>query len=245
MTVLLGFLVGCFVSIIGGGGASLYLGILTSQLHVPVAVAAPTSLLIAFPALFAGWLTQLRVKNIDFHYANQMIIAALPGIIGGTIVAQWIPTRVYNWIVAVILVTMGGLVLVKAVRKRAASSQPAPDRPWLARGMGLLSGLMVGIGGLSGGAPTVAGLTLLGLPAIKAAGTATYVLWVMGTVGLVSHLFTSQFAWTAGIGIMVGAVAGSVLTPLALARVNYQRFNRYLTPLLGLIIIYFGLRMVI
>ncbi len=44
---------------------------------------------------------------------------------------------------------------------------------------------------------------------------------------------------------MVGAVAGSVLTPLALARINYQRFNRYLTPLLGLIIIYFGLRMVI
>ena len=130
MTVLLGFLVGCFVSIIGGGGASLYLGILTSQLHIPVAIAATTSLLIAFPALFAGWLTQLRVKNIDFHYANQMIIAALPGIIGGTIVVQWIPTRVYHWILAVILVAMGGLVLVKAVRKRAASSQPAPDRPW-------------------------------------------------------------------------------------------------------------------
>lgn len=245
LTILLGFLVGAFVSIIGGGGASLYLGILTSQLHIPVAVAAPTSLLIAFPALFAGWLTQLRIKNIDFHYAWQMIIASIPGILGGTWVAKYLSTAVYNWVVGLILISMGLLVEVKAFRQKATPDQPAKDHPWLARGLGVLSGLMVGIGGLSGGAPTVAGLTILGLPAFRAAGTTTFVLWAMSSIGLVSHLFTSHFAWRAGLGIMVGAIAASILTPLVLNRFDYRRFNRYLTPVLGLIIIYFGLKMII
>jgi Sulfite exporter TauE/SafE. len=75
---------------------------------LPTAVAVPTSLIVALPALFFGFLTQMRVKNVNFHIGNQMIIAAIPGIIIGTVSAKFIPQNLYNWIVGSIFLVMGG-----------------------------------------------------------------------------------------------------------------------------------------
>jgi uncharacterized membrane protein YfcA len=244
LVVIYGFLIGAFVSLIGGGGASLYLGVLTSQLHIPAPIAAPTSLFIALPALFFGFLTQLKVKNVEFKIGNKMILSAIPGIVIGTISAKYIPLNVYNWIVGLILMVMGIIVLIKFFR-HTESDNNKKDSNWLAISLGLLSGLMVGIGGLSGGATTVGGLTIMGLGAVEAAGTTTYVLWVMSLIGFISHLFTSQFAWTAGLGLMVGAIVGSVITPLVLKKMNYVKINTFLTPLLGVIIFYFGIKMIL
>ncbi|WP_334116936.1 sulfite exporter TauE/SafE family protein [Ligilactobacillus sp.] len=245
ITVVYGFLIGVFVSLIGGGGASLYLGILTSQLHIPVPVAAPTSLLIALPALGFGFLTQMKIKNVRFNLGNRMIFAAIPGIIGGTLIARWIPLNVYNWVVGLIFLAMGIMIMVKFFRHGQKKDARSTNSSRLqAAGFGLLSGLMVGIGGLSGGATTVGGLTLLGLSSLEATGTSTYVLFAMSAVGFISHLFTSTFAWTAGLGLMAGAIAGSIVTPLVLHRMDYQRVNTVLTPFLGILIIYFGISMI-
>lgn len=237
-----GLIIGIFVSLIGGGGAALYLGVLTSQLGLATAIAVPTSLLVALPALFFGFLTQMRIKNVNFRVGNQMILAAIPGIIIGTVSAQFIPQNLYNWIVGSIFIVMGLMVLLKAVRHKKA--QPDNSKQlWIARGFGLLSGLMVGIGGLSGGATTAAGLTILGLTAVEAAGTATYVLTTMSAISLVGHLFTSTFAWQAGWLLMLGAIIGAVITPLLIRRLDLNKVNRVLTPFLGLLIIYFGIKM--
>ncbi|WCJ47741.1 permease [Levilactobacillus brevis] len=64
-----GFMIGVFVSLIGGGGASLYLGVLTSQLGLATAVAVPTSLFVALPALFLGFLTTACLASIKYRTA--------------------------------------------------------------------------------------------------------------------------------------------------------------------------------
>lgn len=243
-TFVSGLLIGIFVSLIGGGGAALYLGVLTSQVGLPTAVAVPTSLIVALPALFFGFLTQMRVKNVNFHVGNQMILAAIPGIVIGTISAKFIPQNLYNWIVGAIFLVMGGMVLYKYFR-HSSSDNKADQKKWMASLFGLLSGLMVGIGGLSGGATTAAGLAILGLTAVEAAGTATYVLTCMSAISLIGHLFTSTFAWQAGLVIMLGAILGSVITPLIIRRLDLVKVNRVLTPFLGLLIIYFGIKMFI
>lgn len=166
-----------------------------------------------------------------------MIIAAVPGIIVGTFSAQFIPQQLYNWIVGTIFLIMGAMVLIKYVHHSKQTT--AGHQPWQA--FGLLSGLMVGIGGLSGGATTAAGLAILGLTAVEAAGTATYVLTVMSTISLIGHLFTSTFAWQSGLVLMIGAI----ITPLVIRHLNLDKVNRVLTPFLGLIIIYFGIKMFI
>ena len=241
LTFVSGLLIGIFVSLIGGGGAALYLGVLTSQVGLPTAIAVPTSLIVALPALFFGFLTQMRIHNVDFHVGNQMILAAIPGIVIGTVSAKFIPQQIYNWIVGTIFLVMGAMVLIKYFCQH--SQRQSAQQPWMAAGFGLLSGLMVGIGGLSGGATTAAGLAILGLTAVEAAGTATYVLTCMSAISLIGHLFTSTFAWQAGLVIMLGAILGAVITPLVIRRLGLVKVNRVLTPFLGLLIIYFGIKM--
>ncbi|WP_304057730.1 permease, partial [Levilactobacillus namurensis] len=66
LVLVYGFLIGVFISLMGGGGAAMYLGVLTSQLGIATAVAAPTSLIVAIPALIFGCITQIRIHNVQF-----------------------------------------------------------------------------------------------------------------------------------------------------------------------------------
>lgn len=239
---IIGFLIGVFVSLIGGGGASLYLGVLSAQL--PAQTAVTTSLFVALPALFCGTLSQVHIHNVRFRLGNQMILAALPAIFAGTWLSRYIPEKLYSILIGILLIVMGLMVLVKNLRKksekRKAKKPVRSEYAWL---LGLLSGLMVGFGGLSGGATTTAGLAMLGLSTFEAAGTATYVICAMSALGLASHLLTSSVSVHAGLSLMAGAVLGSVITPLFLSRLDMKKLNRPLGIFLGAVVVLFGLKM--
>lgn len=243
IAIFYGFLIGCFVTLIGGGGATFYLGVLTSTLGMSTVVAVPTSLLIAVFALFSGMVTQWRLKNIESKLGNRLIIAGIPGIIIGTAVSRFIPVAVYNIGVGILLTGMGLIVVIKNFRKKKENDK-ANENSKVAPIFGLISGLMVGFGGLSGGSATVAGLSIMNVPAVKAAGTTTYVLWVLAVVGLVSHLLSGgPISWTAGLYLMIGGVAGSILTPLVLKQFDPKKINKFLSPFIGFVIMYFGIRL--
>lgn len=243
INIILGLLIGIFVSLIGGGGASLYLGVLSGQL--PTGVAVSTSLFVALPALFFGTLTQIHIRNVHFKIGNQLIIAAIPSIIVGTFFGQYIPEKGYTIVIGVLLTVMGIIVLRKNLIPKRQPSKLVHQRPGLAYSLGILSGLMVGLGGLSGGATTVAGLSMMGLTTFEAAGTTTYVLCAMALVGFISHLLTSSIAWSAGITLMIGAIAGSIITPLVLTRINLRKLDQPLGIFLGIVIVYFGVKMLL
>lgn len=243
LNILLGLLIGIFVSLIGGGGASLYLGVLSGQLATSIAVS--TSLFVALPALFFGTLTQIHIHNVHFKIGNQLIIAAIPSIIIGTFLGKFIPEKLYTIIIGMLLAVMGILVLRKNLFSKKHAAAPANHRPSLAYLLGILSGLMVGLGGLSGGATTVAGLSMMGLTTFEATGTTTYVLCAMALLGFVSHLLTSSIAWSAGVNLMIGAIVGSIVTPLVLAKVELRRLDRPLGLFLGIVIVLFGVKMLL
>ncbi|CAK1237971.1 sulfite exporter TauE/SafE family protein [Fructobacillus fructosus] len=244
LIILYGFLIGCFVTLIGGGGATFYLGVLTSSLAMSTEMAVPTSLFIAVFALLSGFLTQLKLKNVDLRIGNRLIFAAIPGIIIGTAVSRFIPAVIYQTAIGCLLTFMGCVVLYKNLRKKK-KEQVVNEKSKVALLFGLISGLMVGFGGLSGGSAVVAGLSIIGLPAVKATGTTTYILWVLAVVGLFSHLAAgSPISWTAGLFLMAGGIAGSVLTPLVLRLFDQKKLNKFLSPMLGFVIIYFGLNLI-
>lgn len=242
--IFYGILIGIFITLIGGGGASLYLGVLVSQFKMPLEIAVPTSLFVALPPLIIAFFAQNRSKNVNFYLGNRMIISSIPGIIIGTFISKYIDTNLYNIIVGSIFIIMGLLVLIKFSRKKDNTSNVFQKNSGkVAFLLGFLSGLMVGIGGLSGGATTVAGLSILGLSAIESAGTTTFVLCIMSIFGLITHLFTGRIDWLSGVGLMLGAMIGSGTTPFILNKLDSTKVNKYLTPLLAFVIIYFGLQM--
>lgn len=243
MNILFGLLIGIFVSLIGGGGASLYLGVLSDQLATSTAVS--TSLFVALPALFFGTLTQIHIRNVHFKIGNRLIIAAIPSIMIGTFLARYIPEKMYTILIGVLLTVMGMLVLRKNLFLKSQTATTSHPRHSLAYLLGILSGLMVGLGGLSGGATTVAGLSMMGLTTFEATGTTTYVLCAMALVGFVSHLLTSTIAWSAGITLMIGAIVGSIMTPLVLTKIDLRKLDHPLGLFLGVVIVYFGIKMLL
>lgn len=96
----MGILVGFFVIAMGGGGAAIYLGILTGVFGLSAASATATSLFTAVPSLVVGVYSQYRSGNINFKIGNNLLLSAIPATIVGSLVSHLIPNDIYKWIVA-------------------------------------------------------------------------------------------------------------------------------------------------
>ena len=54
--------------------------------------------------------------------------------------------------------------------------------------------------------------------------------------------FLWSFAWSDGVALMIGAIAGSIITPLVLTRINLQNLDQPSGIFLGIVIVYFGVK---
>ncbi|MGX6427685.1 sulfite exporter TauE/SafE family protein [Levilactobacillus yonginensis] len=241
--VVIGFLVGLLVISTGGGGAAIYLGILTSVFGLAPAVAASTSLVTAFPSLIVGAYGHYRTGQIHFKVGNQMLITAVPATVVGALIAPYIPNRPYTWIVAIILTGLGVQILVK--RFLSHNDRPAKHQSAQAAMYGVISGILVGVAGLSGGGPIIAGLLVLGLDMLPAAATSSYVLVGTSLIGLIFHLSANNIDWSIGLSLMIGAVVGAFCAPRLLAHVNPTKLNDYAKPFIGIMLLFMGVRMVL
>lgn len=235
--ILVGILVGTFVIALGGGGAAIYLGILSSAFHLSPAVAAATSIITALPSIIIGTIGYIKQGKVNFKLGNQMLVAALPAVIVGSLIAPHIPTTLYKWLIALILIGLGIQIFFKKSNNQAVK----PNR--LAASIyGTVSGLMVGIAGLSGGGPVLAGLLLLGLDTFHATATSTYVLVGMSLLGAIMHLSTGNIYWQAGIPLMIGTVVGAILAPLVVKFLSREGHGGHLNYVIAILLIFMGIK---
>lgn len=234
LLILAGFVIGTIVITLGGGGAAYYLGILTTIFGLGPASAAATSLATAFPSLLIGSYSYFRLHKIHFKIAWRMILAAVPAVIVGSLVSPYIPEKIYSYIIGGILAYIGIQLLFE--------SKQAPKQTGSAVAViyGIIGGLMVGVGGLSGGGPIMAGLLVMGADMVTAAATSSLVLVTMTFVGICFHLQAGNVDWKVGIWIMLGAVLGSFLAPILLNRLNPAKFTKYVKPILGVLLVVMG-----
>ncbi|MDN6899515.1 sulfite exporter TauE/SafE family protein [Oenococcus sicerae] len=240
--VILGFLVGSLVISIGGGGGAFYLGILTSIVGLSAVNAAATSLYVSLPSLIIGCLSYWHTGYVKIRYGNKMIFSALPTLVFGSLIAKYIPEIVYKWTILVIFVFLGLQILSKTFRKNKAQHHLPENAAYL---FGALSGLMVGIAGMSGGAPMVAGLLLMGLNMPQAAATSSYILIMTSIVGLILHVAQGNIDWSAGSWIMIGALVGAAITPRIIAHFDPKKITALLRPVMAILMILMGINMVI
>ena len=221
MTIILlflGFLVGAFIMTMGGGGGAFYLGIMTGVAHLSPGTAAATSLFTAIPALAVGCYSHYRTGNMRFHAGNEILMTAVPATIIGSLAAPHIPEVVYSWAIAVIFVVLGVQMLRQSfARKVKKATQPA----WFAYVLGAISGLMVGVAGLSGGGPIMAGLMLVAL----------------SVIGCLLHATQGTIAWQVGGLLMLGSLVGAAITPRILNRFDPRLLTAILRPILGIMLL--------
>ncbi|GAF41720.1 hypothetical protein JCM14202_3675 [Agrilactobacillus composti DSM 18527 = JCM 14202] len=224
------------------GRAAIYLGLLTGLLGLPAASAASTSLVTVLPSLIVGAWTYYRQGKVKVKLGNQMLITAVPAVVIGSLVSKLIPDHLYKWIIGIVLIILGLNMLFQKSQASGPSNKLSRSIQIKAGLFGIVGGLMVGVAGMSGGAPIIAGLFLMGLPTINAAATSAYVLVFMSAIGTIFHIAGGQVDWSVGISLMIGSLVGAAIAPTLLNKLTQTKAGNYLKPLIAIFLAALGLK---
>jgi uncharacterized protein len=248
----IGFLVGLLVISLGGGGGLFYVGILTTLFNIPPAIAASTSLATIIPTTATGVFSHYKAGNVNFRFGLIMLGAGVIGAVGGSLYSSVLPQYLYNKITGSILLFLGVQMLLSQLKKKRGIGQEAgkPCNQMNASSFakiiafGILGGAMSGLIGLSGGGPIVAGLSILGCDALETVGTSVLVLLGISITGFAMHLGLKNIHWEL-VGLLIsGTVMGAFIGPVLLKRINKEKMEKILQPILFVMVLAMGLSLV-
>ena len=224
--VLAGAFIGGFVNGLTGFGTGLTALPFWLQAVEPLVAAQLVS-----AASIIGHITTLPIVScaIDWRRLAPMLIAGLIGVPIGTWLLPWISVATFKLAVGVLLIAYSTLMLVAAGRLRVAGGERGAEAA-----IGLTGGVLGGVAGLSGAAPTV-WAALKGWPKEQRRVVLqvfnTIILLAMLAASLVQGLIGRPFLATLIVavpGTLVGSYAGSVLY----RRMDDRRFDRIVLTLL-------------
>jgi uncharacterized membrane protein YfcA len=238
---LLGIGVGAFGTIVGAGGGFILTPILLLLYpHDSPQTLTAISLAVVFFNAASGSLAYARQGRIDVRSGLVFGVATLPGAIGGALAVGVTPRRVFDVLMAVVLVLLAAwLVLGKAgagePRGRGGALRKIVDRrgethvyrvPYrlgslYSLGVGFFSSFL-GIGGGVIHVPVL--VRLIGFPTHLATATSHFVLAQMAGAGTVTHLVAGSFSHGHGLrrtaALAIGVVFGAQLGALVSLRLS-------------------------
>jgi uncharacterized membrane protein YfcA len=232
---LLGFAVGVFGTLVGAGGGFILTPVLLLLYPDDTAATITSiSLLVVFFNAASGSIAYARMRRIDYRSALQFALPALPGAIAGAFAVRYVPLRIFDAIMALVL----GSAALTVIRLRPHDERPVPRgattlrhvvdsagveyryRVPIRRGMaysavvGFLS-TFLGIGGGVLHVPLL--VSTLGFPMHVATATSHFVLVFISGTGSVTHLLSGELgpgtglrrALALSVGVLPGAQVGA------------------------------------
>jgi len=249
---LIGFIVGLWGSMLGGGGGFFFIPVLTLLFNVPAQIAVATSLAASIPICIIGSFGHYHIGNIDLRmgliFSASGIIGALTGAkLTSIMTSGQLKTSfgVYSILIAFIL------IIGNWREKRAeANGIKIPEVSQLHKitscsFFGLLSGVITGTFGTSGTAPVQAGLFAMRMPVKLVLGTSLMVSTVNTFSGLGGHFLVGEIDLTLVYFLTAGAVIGALLGPKLLAGIKIGHTESPVRLLYALGMIAFGIIMII
>lgn len=244
---IVGFFVGLLIISLGGGGGAVYVGILTALFNIPPAIAASTSLATTIPTTAVGTLSHWKAGNVNPRFGLTMLAGGIVGSIIGSLCSSFLPQSMYNKITGLILLLLAVQMLVSFLKRRKRNGEtqstiPANKKLNTMKAMcfGLLGGVMSGLVGLSGGGPIIAGLMILGCQALETVGTSVLVLFGIAVTGFLTHLKIGSIDWQLVWPLTIGTVCGTFVGPVILKRINKEKLEKVLQPVLFIMIVIMG-----
>ncbi|HST24538.1 MAG TPA: sulfite exporter TauE/SafE family protein [Gaiellaceae bacterium] len=237
---LLGIGVGAFGTLVGAGGGFILTPVLVLLYpHDSPQTLTAISLAVVFFNAASGSLAYARQGRIDYHSGLVFGAATIPGAIGGALAVGVTPRRVFDLVMAIVLVTLACWLVLGKVGENGRNGRTGQARALTDRSgrhyvyrvplrLGGLYSLAVGFFssflGIGGGVIHVPVLVrALGFPTHIATATSHFVLAQMAGAGTLTHVVAGSFSHGHGlrrtaalsVGVVLGAQAGA-LTSLRL-----------------------------
>ncbi|PSU46072.1 hypothetical protein C9J12_19630 [Photobacterium frigidiphilum] len=193
MCLLLGSVVGLFAGLLGIGGGLLVVPALVWLLPLAgidnslvMHMALATSLASIVLTSGASARNHLKLGNIDFSIVKSMAPGIVLGGLGGSVIAEMVPTELLPKIFATIVLL---LALQMLLSMRMTSQRPIPSSIACACSGGVI-GVISSLAGIGGGSLTVPYLSWHGVEMRRAIGCASLSGAIIAVAGMVGFIFS-------------------------------------------------------
>jgi uncharacterized membrane protein YfcA len=243
---LLGFIIGLFGTMLGGGGGFFFLPILTLFLGVPAQTAVITSLVATLPIGFIGTAAHYRKGNVNPRIGFLFALAGIFGAILGAGVTSWISENqlktgfgIYS-----ILIAIHMIYKINNQAKAEQKSTLVVSEKAKASFFGLCAGLITGTFGTSGTAPILAGLFSMNIPLKMVIGTSLMVVFSNTLFAVGAHFLVGTIDFTLVGLLTIGSTMGALLGPFLLSKVKTGKSESKVKYIYALVIVAIGIAMI-
>ncbi|MGA8326248.1 MAG: sulfite exporter TauE/SafE family protein [Candidatus Cybelea sp.] len=209
------FLASVFGSMVGLGGGFILVPILRLFLGFSPAYAAGTSLVLIVANSASGALTYLLQRRVHLKIGLLIAAGGLPGSILGAIASFHISARLFDTILAVLLLAVAVDMAWNAQRRMAG--RPEHERVTSIKGMsyraalglGFIVGIFSSLFGLGGGIVLVPSFLYFSeLPAHSISATSHFAILLTSPVGLVVHILQRDIVGRDILPLVAGGLLG-------------------------------------
>lgn len=248
---VIGFVVGFFGTLLGGGGGFVFLPILVLFYNTPTHTAVITSLVATLPIGLLGAVGHYKKGHTDLQLARLFSWVGVIGAIAGVVIAQKISGKGLKTVFGIYCLFMGGVIWNS--NRRDKKQEPGEGRgagKW-ERGnfknvlmYGLPAGMVTGALGTSGTAPILAGLMSMNIPLKKVVGTAIIVVSVNTLFAIGAYFLMGRIDMTLVLMLTTGSLIGAVLGPRVLSHMEVQRSEKKIKYIYGAAMVVLGIVMI-
>jgi uncharacterized protein len=209
------FVASVFGSMVGLGGGFILVPILRLFLGFSPADAAGTSLVLIVANSASGAFTYLLHRRVHLKIGLLIALGGLPSSIIGAILSLHIPARIFDAILAVVLIAVAIDMALNA--KRRLADRPEPERVESIKGMsyrgalalGFAVGFFLSLFGVGGGivlVPTF--LYFSELPAHAISATSHFAILLTSPPGLITHILQRDVVVTDVLPLVAAGLLG-------------------------------------
>lgn len=239
-----GLVIGAFGTMIGiGGGLFVSPGMSLWKPGESADRIAALSLLVVFCNAASGAYAYARKGLVHYKSGVYFSVAAIPGAVGGTIVAGMLPRTTFNIVLGGFLIVMAAFLTWRTLHKPPADSHegwPGPTKPQMHIGaiVSTAVGFLASILGIGGGIIHVPLLVYaLHYPVHRATATSHFVLAVTAGIATAINIAEGRLDgnWHLAIPLAIGVVVGAQIGARLAKRVRAKWIILILSVILAVV----------
>ena len=236
----LGFVAGILGSIIGFGGGTIIVPVLTF-VGFPPTLAVGNSLFAAFSNSVASTTMYAKQKRIEYSLGLKLGLMSVPGTIIGAIISSDLSPMIFKILLALVLLSSASYILLK----RKIEEKPIDVSRMLlifSAGASFFSGVIASLFGVGGGIIFVPLMVVvLGLSMKRAAPTSQFILMFTCFSGLIVHSILGHPDYYQALLLSIGAFAGGILG----ARLSLEIKEKKLKIIVIIVIVAAAIKLII
>lgn len=261
LLILVGFSIGTLGTLIGAGGGFILvpLLILLNPEFSPEAITAISMAVVACNAI-SGSIAYMSTKRVDYKAGIIFAICTIPGSILGVLTTEVIPRGVFDIIFGIVLLGLAIFLFFKGGKKDSVAKPVTARKGWVQQHLtdkwgqtysysydiklGMILSVFVGyfspLLGIGGGIIHVPAMSeWLLFPVHIATATSHFILAIMATVSVITHIFEGSYnnplVLKMVIGLVIGVVPGAQLGAYLSRKIKGRIIIKALAVSLGIV----------